>query len=217
VGKTENNKKNKNMNMDVLEDQVVDIIKKMDLSDLDNLDISEELRNKLESADENELKKIEEELGLDHNKIIIEEYSSENDKQKGIYNQPVEQYIDEEEQDLESEEAPLVESVDGKCEINITEDKMTAIINLYPSRGEGKPLTMDRLKEALNSSGVVYGINNDLLEKLLKNVEERKEEKRGVIIAQGTLPEQGKEGCIEYHFSDTDEVLREEQENNSMG
>jgi len=105
VGKTENNKKNKNMNMDVLEDQVVDIIKKMDLSDLDNLDISEELRNKLESADENELKKIEEELGLDHNKIIIEEYSSENDKQKGIYNQPVEQYIDEEEQDLESEEA----------------------------------------------------------------------------------------------------------------
>jgi len=71
---------------------------------------------------------------------------------------------------------------------------MTAIINLYPSRGEGKPLTMDRLKEALNSSGVVYGINNDLLEKLLKNVEERKEEKRGVIIAQGTLPEQGKEG-----------------------
>jgi len=196
VGKTENNKKNKNMNMDVLEDQVVDIIKKMDLSDLDNLDISEELRNKLESADENELKKIEEELGLDHNKIIIEEYSSENDKQKGIYNQPVEQYIDEEEQDLESEEAPLVESVDGKCEINITEDKMTAIINLYPSRGEGKPLTMDRLKEALNSSGVVYGINNDLLEKLLKNVEERKEEKRGVIIAQGTLPEQGKEGFL---------------------
>jgi len=213
--KKENNKKEKkniekSIDIEALEDQAHDIIRRIEISELENLGISEELRNNLESADENELERIEKELDLDHDKIIKESYNKQYEKENSFYKEPVEQYVEEGDLEEKTEETQMEEPVDGKCEISITEDKMMVMINLYPSKGKGKPLKIEKVKEELRSMGVVYGINNNLLERLLKNVEERKEEKIEVIIAQGTPPGQGEDGSIEFHFSETDEVLREE-------
>jgi len=111
------------------------------------------------------------------------------------------------EEDKKNKNVITSASVDGSCSVKISEDKMTAQISLHPSQHGGKPLSLATVEEKLALAGVVYGINIDMLKKLIMTVEKTKEEKEGVIVAKGTPPEDGKDGNIQYHFSDDESIL----------
>ncbi len=198
--------KKKKINVEALEDQVIDILKGTDTIDADSLGLSEDLRRRLEDADANELARIERELGVSVDEEIIQTVSEQTfDDEYG--------FGDVEDETIEVvEEAVAEEKTDGKADIVIAEDKMSASISLFPSMGAGKPLNIDKIKQAVNSLKIVYGVNYDLLKELIEKVEDSKNEKTGVIFAKGTLPREGRDGGIEYNFSDTEEVLKEQQE-----
>jgi uncharacterized protein (DUF342 family) len=96
--------------------------------------------------------------------------------------------------------APFEKRVDGRFEINLSEDRMRAFISLSSSRGGGAPLSVEKVKKSLAELKIVFGVNDELLKRLIENVERTKDEKRGVIIAQGLAPEEGKEGIVRYHI-----------------
>jgi len=109
------------------------------------------------------------------------------------------------------------EAVDASCIVKISDDNMSALISLYPSQNDGRPLDYEMLKNELEAVGVVYGINEDLLKKLVIAVENTHEEKEGVIIAKGLPPEEGKDGFIEYHFGEDEAILDKDEGEEESG
>ncbi|MCK5094302.1 MAG: DUF342 domain-containing protein [Spirochaetes bacterium] len=203
-------KQNKKIDMKAFEDQVTDIMKSTEMPDTGALGLSEDIRKRLDEADTVELIKIEEELGVRKEDVITESVSGGIDNTMYIESSVVEEVSEEGKE--EDEPVQEEERVDGKFEIEISEDNMSASVSLFPSKGNGTPLTFKKLKEGLNSMNIVFGVNYELLEKLIKKVEKSKDEKSGVIIAEGSQPEDGKDGDIEYHLSESDDVLKQEEE-----
>ncbi len=203
-----------------IEDQVQDILKSTELPDIGKMDLDETIRHRLEEADASELDSLEEELGITSD---TEFYEMINEGKEDVFQKPV--VVENQknnqknsgraeihEEDTE-EETDKEASIDGSCAVKVNEDRMSAVIDLTPSEGNGEPLTYEMVDRELKSQGVVYGVNTELLKKLVQNVEKTKNLKKGVIIAQGTLLEQGKDGSIEFHFSDDESVLFEENNN----
>jgi hypothetical protein len=193
-----------------LEGQAQEMMQSNDLKELDQVDIPDELRDRLEGADVAELDDLEHELG----------FIAEEPLEKQAEIQEVEEMVPPQTQEsLHSEiEAGKQwrERVAGSCEIKISDDRMSAQISLYPSQHGGNPLDFGTVKSELASAGVVFGINEELLKKLIITVEKTHEKKEGVIIAKGLPPEEGKDGAIEYHFGEDEAALGEavqEQEN----
>ena len=192
-----------------LEEQVDDLIKKLDVSDIDSTGITKDLKEKIEKSTPKELENIEKELDIDRS---VEEIIKEVDDNNIEIPFAVESISEEDE---EEEEQVEEESSDGYFTIKISDDKMTATIDLVPSKGIGKPLYYNTIKKEIEKIGIVYGVNYELLQKLVESVEKTKEEKTGVIIAQGTPPEDGEDGRIEFHFSESEDVLLESKDNNN--
>ena len=213
--KKDNRRRNYRGNgLEDLKYQADDILKKLDVSDIDSTGVSKEIKEKIENSTPEELERIEQQLGIsgdiDVNQVIEE--SLQNGEEVLYAVQPVSDESEEEEYGDEEEE-----SVDGTFSIEISEDKMTATITLIPSKGKGAPLNYESIKKAIEQRGIVYGVNYDMLQKLVESVEKNKEVKEGVIFAQGTPPEKGEDGKIEFHFSETEDVLfdNDEDEDNS--
>ncbi len=187
-------KKKKDIDIKSIEDHIKDI------PDIDNIEIPENVRERLEDATPTELDDIEREFGMSSDEPLLIDESGFEEKETSS--------MEEEFEDGEEEE----ESVDGKIDVSIAEDRMSASINLYPSRGGGKPLTFEAVKQKLNSMNIVYGVQYDLLKRLIEGVEESKREKSEIIIARGKPPEEGEDGGLEFHFSDSEDVLRAQDE-----
>jgi len=201
----------KQVDVESIEDQAKDILKNTEVPDIDRIEISEDMKSRLKTAGALELDVIEKELGLGNDEQFLQDQQAvEGDEIQRVY-------ADEEsdsgkggdQADIDTETAEA--SVDGECDITVSEDKMSAVIDLSPSQGGGKPLTFDIVNRELKSQAVVYGVNYELLKKLIQNVEKTKNEKNGVIIAQGTLPEEGEDGNIEFHISEDESILEEEE------
>jgi len=218
-GKPSKNRKDRDMK--AFEDQVIDIMKTTDIPDIKNIGLSKEAQKRLSEADTSELDNIEKELG-----ISIEETVGEIESDVIDTSQNFNESIDIEDETVEKVDIDVqgevtgyskqdVEKVDGKFKINVSDDKMIVSLDLFPSKGGGKPLTLEQVKSELNNMNVVYGVNYDLIMRLIGDVEQTKEEKSGVIIAQGTLPEDGKDGSIKFHFSDNDDILRFKEESDT--
>ena len=195
----------KNINVDALEDQVADLLKGTDEIDTDSLGLSEDLKRRLNDADAGELASIERELGISADDDIIQTVTGQTGDDEFDFGEI-------EDQTIEVEEKVVVEEKrDGKADIVIAEDKMSASISLFPSKGTGRPLNISIINKEINSLNIVYGLNNDLLKELVVRVEKSKTEKIGVIFAQGIPPREGKDGAVEYNFSKTEDVLKEQE------
>jgi len=217
VNKSNRDKKErKDINLKDIEDKTKCIIKNVEIPDIEHLKLPEELKKRIKSANYSELREIEKELGIDIDDSLIKTKNEEIDKSR----RPVKRFEHNEiseglsgYNDTVNIEKEITESsIDGRCEINIAEDLMSATLNLYPSRGNGKPLTFEEVKMVLNSKGIVYGVNYDMIKKLISNVEESKSEKIGIIIAEGTPSKEGQDGEIEFCFSESEDVLNREVE-----
>ncbi len=202
-----NDDSRKKRDIKIIEEQAYEIISSDDIAELDNVEIPEEIRNRLKKADYTELEVIEQEFGVTNNTHheMGEENNSNNitdSEHEGI--------------DESMDKASGDRMVDSHCKITVSDDRMSAQIDLYPSEGGGLPLSISKIKEELTAAGVVHGVNYELLKKLVIISEKKKEQKVGVIIAQGTPPQEGKDGVIEYLFSDDEAVIgMSEEKNNS--
>jgi hypothetical protein len=188
-------KNKKKLDADDIEEKMKEIVEEIDLSDIDAIEVPGSVKKRLEGADTSDIEEIEKELGIDEEK----QPDDARDHDETDY---------QESENIEEEEA----NVDGSFTLSLEEDLMSVTIDLYPSHGNGQPLTVESVKDKLKSLKVVFGINYELLEKLVKKVEETKSEKKEIIIARGLPPKEGKNGWIEYKFGDSEDILLREKE-----
>lgn len=228
-GKTTPGKKKKVDSGD-FEEQLRDIIESSELSELDQFELPEEISSRLEKADLEQLESIERELMVNEapltgaqsaeviektpqkiqQKIPIEEDKTSTELiSDDLGLEKFDSSYDLDQIEPEPSSVKVGKPEDGRCEVKVSEDRMSAFIDLYPSEHGGRPLTSGYVLGRLKSAGVVYGINEELIKKLVKDIEHSKDIKRGVIIARGRLPEPGVDGSINYHFSSDDSVLKE--------
>lgn len=85
---------------------------------------------------------------------------------------------------------------DGEAEIFITKDKLQAFLQISPPLGNGKPCTLEKVKELLAGKNVVYGIIEENIEKALQPENWGKR----ILIAQGEAARDGSNARIVYHF-----------------
>ena len=195
MGTEKRGRNKKSLDLDAIEDKVRDIVEEIDLSDIDKIEGSDIVKEKLRGADSAGVEEIEKELGLGEEPYLGEE-------------------LDYQGTELQEDESANRDKVDkdGSFTLSLEEDLMSVTIDLYPSEGNGQPLTMESVKAKLVSMKVVYGINYELLLKLITKVEKTKDVKKGIIIARGQPPKEGKNGWIEYRFSNHKDVLLREKE-----
>jgi uncharacterized protein (DUF342 family) len=198
-------KKNKKLNESStsvrdIREQALELMKSSDVAELDQVEIPEEVRDRLSIAGNDGLEELERELGMDE----IEADETERVKAgREEYSSQVEEEVEEE---------PELPSVDGSCLVRVSEDAMSALISLHPSQHGGNPLTVEYVRKEIASAGVVYGVNEDLLKKLVMTVEKTKEDKQEVIFARGTPPEEGKDGRVQFYFDEDERVLSPPEE-----
>ncbi len=92
--------------------------------------------------------------------------------------------------------ATQLPAVDEKIVIEISKNKMFAVVSFKEPQNEGKILSKDEIIKALNAEGIVYGIDYETIDKIL--VDKKYEFK--YLIARGLAAVNGVNGRLEFHF-----------------
>lgn len=90
------------------------------------------------------------------------------------------------------EEKPVDESV----VVEVTKDKMLAVISFKPAENGGKNLTIEQVKQKLQEVGVINGVSLDTLSQLIRD----KKYSHKYVIAKGTPAIAGQDAKFEFHF-----------------
>jgi hypothetical protein len=98
-----------------------------------------------------------------------------------------------------------LQPVDEKCFINVSNDRMTVMLRLFPASEGGRELTKTDVLGQLEHEKIKYGIDESQIE----NVLSEKLYCTDVIVAKGELPTAGQDASIIYHF-DTENSARPE-------
>lgn len=195
----------KKTGMEDIEDIARDIIDEIDIADITEIDIPDDVRGRVESAGAEELDDFEGRFGLDTAKTDSQRIiSGDGSALEAGPRNGLDLQIDDEESAGENQD------VDGSFELVLADDRMSATIDLYPSRGYGEPLTYNAVKQKLDSMRIEFGVNYDLLKKLVERAEESGSAKTGIIIARGKPPVDGKDGQIEFTLSKSDDIFQED-------
>lgn len=91
------------------------------------------------------------------------------------------------------ENIPLSVSRDAAFEITVSEDKMTALLQLHKGRGKGKPLRLKEVGVAIKQSGLAGLDLPQIKEDLLSFYTSHEADMTGYVLARGTEPEEGPE------------------------
>ncbi len=86
------------------------------------------------------------------------------------------------------------ERIDSHAEVVATPDKMKAFVNLRAPEGGGEPPTRESILTALREKSVVHGIMETVLDDLAKFPVYG----QNILIAEGTVPVNGKNGLVSY-------------------
>lgn len=90
---------------------------------------------------------------------------------------------------------------EGKCEVRVAPDRMSARADLYPSMGGGKALSDTVIVDTISKAGIVFGLFRDAFVEAARTAEEKKSIQRDVLIASGVEPVHGKDAEIKLFFS----------------
>lgn len=82
--------------------------------------------------------------------------------------------------------------------VSISENKMEAMVNLYPPVSNCPELTGETLFEILTDNGVHFGINREYLSKLLTRCKTERSLLTNEIIARSLLPMDGKDSFLRF-------------------
>lgn len=97
---------------------------------------------------------------------------------------------------------------DSRAEITTTDDRMQANITLHPPKHGGKILDAAGIEAALQQVGILHGI----LEEIVTELASFPEYYKSYTIAEGTPPQAGGDGTIEYLFDVQNQPKLEENE-----
>lgn len=89
---------------------------------------------------------------------------------------------------------------DGKVFVEVSRDRLSAIMKITPPEANGTPADVDLVLSALDDAGVVFGIVSE--DRMKVFLEEAVTEEVEFIAANGTMPGIGKDGWIEYAWED---------------
>jgi uncharacterized protein (DUF342 family) len=84
---------------------------------------------------------------------------------------------------------------DGKVEVMVANDQMSARIQLIPPLG-GEKVTYEDVLAALSKEGVVHGIDHERITAAI----EKNEYYGTIVVAQGTESVDGEDSSVSYHF-----------------
>ncbi len=105
-----------------------------------------------------------------------------------------------------------IPTVDEKCDIVVSQDKMQVTARIYPPSEGGKLLTKQNLKEELLSIRVRFGIDEEAIDAAIDD----KKYCTDFILAKGKLPTAGRDGKIIYHFDTNNKARPEVKEDGSV-
>ncbi len=87
--------------------------------------------------------------------------------------------------------------INGKIDAKFNLDKTQVLASISPPEG-GDPVTYDEVIAKLRQMLVSHGIREQSIRDAIKAVEDTKRKAVDVVIAQGTLPEAGKDGSVRF-------------------
>lgn len=102
--------------------------------------------------------------------------------------------------------------VDEKCMIDVSSDRMTAIMRLFPPSVGGAPVTRARVMDMLQKLKITSGIDEDAIRETLAD----KQYCTDIIIAKGSLPTPGRDASVVYHFDTNNSTRPELNEDGSV-
>lgn len=87
-------------------------------------------------------------------------------------------------------------TIDEEMTIEITPDKMIAVISFGKVSVNGHKLSLEEIKRNIQSKGIVYGIN----EKVIEEIGKERQVGFKYIIAKGLAPQKGKDAEHKFYF-----------------
>lgn len=87
--------------------------------------------------------------------------------------------------------------ISEEMEIDVELDKMTVIGRFYPASSKGKLIDKNEIVNTLKLKGIIFGIQDDVIEEFLKN----RRYCEDFVLAKGRPVIQGRDGKINYHFN----------------
>lgn len=90
---------------------------------------------------------------------------------------------------------------DEYIDINISEDKLSAVLDFYLPVGGGKPLTFNTCLKTLKSHSIIYGIDDKKIRVVLSRLEKDKKPLKGIEAVRGEKPMNGKDGELKCYFT----------------
>ncbi|NMA65995.1 MAG: DUF342 domain-containing protein [Clostridiaceae bacterium] len=91
-------------------------------------------------------------------------------------------------------EAQEEAKIDCGIEVIVTEDKMQAFVKLTPPEGNGSPPTVEAIVQALYSKGIVFGMSEEKIRKLVEDPIYNQQ----ILVAEGVPPVNGENGKVKY-------------------
>lgn len=165
-------------------------------------------RLRLEGREDFTYEELENELGRLRRTVTLAADSRLKEarfREAGALRRPDEQKVSQAEQDLrgrEKENGPAEQraepfGMDALPLIHIAADRLSAWVMVFPPIGKGKELNKELLDDALKTSGVAFGVDEELLKGLPVN---RERYFYLFPVAKGRPAHQGKDGYIVEHY-----------------
>ena len=101
---------------------------------------------------------------------------------------------------LSAKKEQPVKQIPAWFQVTIREDEMHATLS-YDTKPD--KINREQFIEQLKSQGIVYGIHTDVIDSIL---EDKIEEKQNICIADGKKPQSGKDGWYEFFFEQEEEL-----------
>jgi uncharacterized protein (DUF342 family) len=86
----------------------------------------------------------------------------------------------------------------GEFRVYISDDEMNATLSVTPPMGGAKPVVLEDILRQCEEQGILYGLKKEIIEETTSKVCEDRMAVSDVIIAEGDLPVEGKDGEIEF-------------------
>ncbi len=92
------------------------------------------------------------------------------------------------------------EDIDCTVHFTVSKDKMNVFMDCTPAFGNGIPLTIQKVRDLLNSQKIIRGIKINEIEKAITDANKSLTPQKNVLIAEGTFPVSGKDGNVKFNF-----------------
>ncbi len=107
-------------------------------------------------------------------------------------------------------------SFDGAFEIELSDDSMEARVTVRAPGPGGAYPKKSELMQALKDNGVVHGLMQEEMDKLVEQLADKKIPDEPVLVAKGEAPIDGQDGYVEYNFNTQASLTPKQREDGSV-